>query len=124
MSPKEFEEAVCALFGKMGYRLTVTGKSHDGGIDLDGVSMGLSGGRIVVQCKRYKGAVPVSMVRDLFGVVSSDNNIERGFLVTTGKFSHAAWSFARDKRITLIEGYKLEVRFASTIPAHQARTPR
>ena len=124
MSPKEFEEAVCALFGKMGYRLTVTGKSHDGGIDLEGVNMGLGGGRIVVQCKRYKGAVPVYMVRDLFGVVSSDNNIARGFLVTTGKFSHAAWSFARDKRITLIEGYELEVRFASTMPAHQARTPR
>ena len=124
MTPREFEEAICALFGKMGYRLTVTGKSHDGGIDLDGVNMGLGGVRIVVQCKRYKGAVPISMVRDLVGVVYGDNSIERGFLVTTGKFSHAAWSFARDKRVTLIEGYELEVRFASTMPAYQVSTPR
>lgn len=110
LTPEEFEVAVGKLFREMGYNLTVTKKSGDGGIDLDGFSLGLGGGRVVVQCKRYKGAVPVSAVRDLFGVVASDNSIERGFLVTTGRVSQAGKNFARGKRITLIEGEELKWR--------------
>ena len=110
MSPREFEEAIRDFFAVMGYKLSVTKQSGDGGIDLDGHRMGLGGGRIVVQCKRYKGTVSVSAVRDLFGVVASDNNIEKGFLVTTGDFSRDARKFAAGKRITLIDGVALRVR--------------
>lgn len=113
MSPTEFEEAIQEFFEHMGYSLSLTKRSHDGGIDLDGYRIGFGGGRVVVQCKRYKETVPVSAVRDLFGVVASDNNIENGFLVTTGKFSQSAREFARGKRIRLIDGVELEARFAS-----------
>ena len=110
LTPEEFEVAVGKLFQEMGYNLTVTKKSGDGGIDLDGFNLGLGGGRVVVQCKRYMDTVSVSAVRDLFGVVASDNSIERGFLVTTGRISQAGKDFARGKRITLIEGEELEWR--------------
>ena len=111
MSPREFEEAVRDMFEGLGYRLSLTKQSGDGGIDLDGHRLGLGGGRVVVQCKRYSGAVSVAQVRDLFGVVSSDSNIEAGFLVTTGHFSSQTRDFAKDKRITLIDGLELQARF-------------
>ena len=120
MSPTDFEEYVCTLFERLGYSLSVTKKSHDGGIDLDGYRIGIGGGRVVVQCKRYKGTVPVRDIRDLFGVVSSDNNIEAGFLVTTGRFSRDGREFARNKRITLIDGIELATRYAN-IPTNGAR---
>lgn len=108
MSPREFEEAVRDMFEGLGYRLSLTKQSGDGGIDLDGHRTGLGGGRVVVQCKRYSGTVSVTQIRDLFGVVSSDPNIEAGFLVTTGHFSSQARDFAKDKRITLIDGLELQ----------------
>lgn len=110
MSPREFEEAVRDMFEGLGYSLALTKQSGDGGIDLDGHRTGLGGGRVVVQCKRYSGAVSVAQVRDLFGVVSSDSNIEAGFLVTTGRFSDQARGFAKDKRVTLIDGLELQAR--------------
>lgn len=113
MSPTEFEEAIQKFFEHKGYSLSLTKRAHDGGIDIDGSRIGLGGGRVVVQCKRYKGTVPESAVRDLFGVVASDNNIENGFLITTGKFSQSAREFAQGKRITLIDGVELEARFAN-----------
>ena len=117
MSPTDFEESICTLFEHLGYRLSVTKKSHDGGIDLDGYRVGFGGGRVIVQCKRYKGTVPVSDIRDLFGVISSDHNIEKGFLVTTGDFSRNGREFARGKRIELINGIELQTRFAN-IPSN------
>ena len=110
MTPEEFEEAVRTLFGTLGFNLAVTQRTRDGGIDLDGHSQGLGGGRVIVQCKRYTGTVGVSAVRDLFGVVSADNNITQGFLVTTGTFSREARDFSRGKRLTLIDGVELEAR--------------
>ena len=110
MSPREFEEAVRDMFEGLGYRLSLTKQSGDGGIDLDGHRLGLGGGRVVVQCKRYSGVVSVAQVRDLFGVVSSDPNIEAGFLVTTGHFSSQARDFVKDKRITLIDGLEIQAR--------------
>ena len=112
MTPEEFERSVCTLFEAWGYKLSVTGRPGDGGIDLDGYSQGMGGGRVVVQCKRYSNTVPVDAVRDLFGVVAADHNISRGFLVTTSKFSKPTRDFVKDKRITLIDGSELEARFA------------
>ena len=104
MSPTEFEEAIRNLFQQLGYTLTLTKQSHDGGIDLDGYRNGIGGGRVVVQCKRYKDAVSESAVRDLFGVVSASHNIEQGFLVTSSRFSRNSIDFAVNKRIRLFDG--------------------
>ena len=113
MTPDEFEESICTLFEGLGYRLSVTQRTRDGGIDLDGQGVGVGGGRVIVQCKRYSGTVPVTAVREFFGVVSDDDNITESFLVTTGRFSKDARKFVRDKRITLWDGNELEARFAN-----------
>ena len=104
MTPVEFEEAICALFEHWGYRLSLTQRTRDGGVDLDGYSMGMGGERVIVQCKRYSGTVGVGVVRELFGVISADNSISKGFVVTTGSFSQDAKEFEKGKRITLIDG--------------------
>jgi len=111
MTPEEFERSVCALFEYLGYKLFVTQQTRDGGIDLDGHQEGVGGGRVIVQCKRYSGKVSVAAIRDLFGVVSADHNISQGFLVTSSSFTKDARDFAKDKRITLIDGVELKARF-------------
>lgn len=45
----------------------------------------------VVQCKLYRGFVPVSEIRDFFGVMSA--NTATGIFVTTGKLTNQAYSF-------------------------------
>ena len=113
MTPNEFEDAVCTLFNAMGYNLSVTQRTRDGGIDLDGRG-GLWGQlRVVVQCKRYSSPAGVGAVRELYGVVSDDPKIAQGYLVTTSTFTQDAQAFARGKRITLIDGVELEVRFSN-----------
>ena len=112
MTPNEFEDVVCKLFNAFGYNLSVTQRSKDGGIDLDGLRGGLGRARVVVQCKRYSSPVGVSAVRELFGVVSDNPEIAEGFLVTTSTFTQDAQAFARWKRITLIDGDELEMRFS------------
>ncbi len=112
MTPDEFEDAVCRLFNAFGYNLSVTQRSRDGGIDLDGLQGGLGQARVVVQCKRYSSPVGVSAVRELFGVVSDDPEIAEGFLVTTSTFTQDAQAFAQWKRITLIDGDELEMHFS------------
>jgi len=117
MDPYDFEKMIHTLFESYdgGYNLNVTKASRDGGIDLDGQRIGLGTNRVIVQCKRYKDTVSVREVRDLFGVVSSDNNISEGFLVTTGKFSKDSRLFVKDKRITLIDGIYLEHLFKNSL---------
>ena len=117
MTPDEFEDAVCKLFNAFGYNLSVTQRSKDGGIDLDGLGAGLGQTRVVVQCKRYSSPVGVSVVRELFGVVSDDPEIAEGFLVTTSTFTQEAQAFARGKRITLVDGAELEMRFSKLADA-------
>lgn len=109
LSPIEFEDQIRRLFSALGFNLSMTKQTRDGGIDLEGASLGVGGGRVVVQCKRYSGTVPVREVRDLLGVVSSDTSILQGFLVTTGRFSSAAKDFSDGQRIKLIDGVELEM---------------
>ena len=109
ISPTDFERLIEQLFRAMNYNVMVTQRSNDGGIDLDGSALGVGGSRIVVQCKRYKGSVSVTTVRELLGVVASDNSITQGFLVTTGKFTRQAIDFAERQPIRLIGGDELEM---------------
>jgi len=109
LTPTEFEDLVQRLFTALGYNVSVTKRSHDGGIDLEGASSGFGGGRVVVQCKRYAGTVGVAVVRELLGVMSHDASIVQGFLVTTGKFSREARDFAQGQRTRLIDGIELEM---------------
>jgi restriction system protein len=87
---------------------TVTGKS-DGGIDGIGVyRLSLVSFPVFFQCKRYKGSVGSSAVRDFRGAMSGRG--DKGLLITTGNFTADAKQEAtRDGAppVDLIDGDRL-----------------
>lgn len=110
MKPSEFEELVKELMHYLGYpNVKVTGKSHDGGIDVLSTKNTTNGvERVAAQCKRYRGNVSVSAARDFFGAISSDKSIKSGFLVTTGEFTSEALQFCISAgKIRAISGLEL-----------------
>ena len=90
MSPDGFERLAQRLLREAGFRnVQVTGRSGDGGIDGVGVfQLSLVPFHIFFQCKRYRGSVPPSAVRDFRGAMSGRG--EKGLLITTGTFTKAA----------------------------------
>jgi restriction endonuclease Mrr len=111
LDPKEFEKLVASVYEKEGYDVRVTGRSHDGGIDVEAERS--SGGgldRVIIQCKRQKENVGRPILQHLWGVLSSDPQITRCDLVTSADFSAEARAFAKGKRITLVNGKELKER--------------
>lgn len=103
----EFENLCFSLLQNMGFAVETTAISGDGGIDLIATSnQPLFKGKYIIQCKRYSGSVGVSIIRDLFGVVTAER-ANKGILITTGRFTASAVSFAEDKNIELINGDQL-----------------
>ncbi len=110
IKPSEFEELVRELMHYFGYpNVKVTGKSHDGGIDVlstRNTSNGIE--RVAAQCKRYRGNVSVHAARDFFGAISNDKSIKQGFLVTTGDFTIECLQFCQSSgMIRAISGIEL-----------------
>ncbi len=108
MNPYAFEILAQRLLRECGFLdVYVTKKSGDGGIDGMGKLRlnGIFSFNVAFQCKRYKGQVGASEIRDFRG--SLDNNIEKGVLITTGTFSKAAKEEASapgKKQIDLMDG--------------------
>ncbi len=111
--PSGFEELVARLYEQMGYDVELTSQSRDGGVDLYARRTNEAGvEEIAVQCKHYSGTVGVAEARALYGVVSAEQRLARGVLVTSGSFSAGCQSFAHKtsrhkKRIDLIDGERL-----------------
>lgn len=91
MHPSAFERLVQRLLRESGFiQVEVTGKSGDGGIDGKGIMRlgGLLSFHVIFQCKRYKGTVTVSQVRDFRGAMVG--RADKGLLITTGNFTKDA----------------------------------
>lgn len=110
IKPSEFEELVRELMHYLGYpNVKVTGKSHDGGIDVLSTRNTPNGiERVAAQCKRYRGNVSVHAAREFFGAISNDKSIKQGFLVTTGEFTAECLQFCQSSgMIRPISGIEL-----------------
>jgi len=110
ISPSDFEGLVRELIHYLGYpNVKVTGKSHDGGIDVISTRNTAHGiERVAAQCKRYRGNVGVHAARDFFGAISNDKSIKQGFLVTTGEFTAECLQFCQSSgMIRAISGIEL-----------------
>lgn len=111
MEPTAFERLVQRLLRESGFiQVEVTGQSGDGGIDGKGIMRlgGLLSFRVIFQCKRYRGSVTVSQVRDFRGAMVG--RADKGLLITTGNFTKDAMVEAtRDgaPAIDLIDGDQL-----------------
>ena len=104
----EFEHVCQALVEKMGFTTQTTKASGDGGIDLIAYNhQPLFSGKYIIQCKRYAGSVGEPIIRDLYGVITSER-ANKGILMTTGHFTKSAIAFSEGKPIELIDGEKLK----------------
>lgn len=104
LTPIEFENLIGNLFSQMGLETRQTQLSRDGGVDVVAFdSRPILGGKVVIQAKRYRNTVGVAAVRDLFGTMLNEG-ANKGILVSTSGYGSAAYDFARDKPIELIDG--------------------
>ncbi|MFE4862019.1 restriction endonuclease [Streptomyces sp. NPDC056670] len=107
MDPIEFEGLVAELFRARGMQALTTQRSNDGGVDVEALDPDpISGGRIIVQVKRYRNTVPPTAVRDLYGTVQGAG-ANKGVLVTTSGFGPGSYGFAEGKPLTLVSGAEL-----------------
>ena len=110
MAPAAFERLARRLLREADFdSVNVTGQSGDGGIDGLGVyRLGLVSFPVFFQCKRYRGSVGPSAVRDFRGAMAGRG--DKGLLITTGSFTADAKKEAtRDGAppIDLIDGDRL-----------------
>jgi restriction system protein len=111
MEPAAFERLAQRLLRESGFiQVAVTGRTGDGGIDGKGIMRlgGLLSFHVIFQCKRYRGLVTASQVRDFRGAMVG--RADKGLLITTGNFTKDAMREAtRDgaPAIDLVDGDQL-----------------
>jgi restriction system protein len=91
ISPTAFERLVQRLLRESGFvEVDVTGGSGDGGIDGKGIVRlnGFLSFHIIFQCKRYKGSISSSQIRDFRGTMQG--RADKGLFITTGNFTREA----------------------------------
>jgi len=111
LDPAGFERLVQRILRESGFiHVEVTGRSGDGGIDGKGIARihGFMSFHVLFQCKRYKGSVSASEIRDFRGAMVG--RADKGLFITTGSFTPAAVKEAtRDGAppIDLVDGEEL-----------------
>lgn len=110
MKPSAFERLCQRILKDSGFiKVDVTGRSGDGGIDGIGVlRLNLLSFHVFFQCKRWKGSVGASVIRDFRGAMVG--RADKGLVMTTGTFSTDARKEAtRDgaPAIDLVDGETL-----------------
>ena len=119
VSWREFEMLVGQFFREKGYKVSETANGADGGIDLRLTASDFK--TYLVQCKHWKASkVPVSVVRELYGVMVAEQ-AAGAFVVTSGQFTDDAQAFADGKNIQLIDGRLLVGTIKGRMP--QASKP-
>ena len=111
LDPSAFERLVQRVLRESGFvQVEVTGRTGDGGIDGKGIARihGFMSFHVLFQCKRYKGSVSASDIRDFRGAMVG--RADKGLFITTGSFTPAAVKEAtRDGAppIDLVDGNEL-----------------
>jgi len=84
-------------------KVTVTGKSSDGGIDENGILKinPFVSFNVIFQCKRYKETVGAPQIRDFRGAMMG--RADKGIFLTTGRFTMEAKKEARRDGVPPIE---------------------
>jgi restriction system protein len=104
LPPEGFEKLCQRLLRESGFeKVTVTGKSGDGGIDGIGILQmnPFVSFKVLFQSKRYSGAVTVSQVRDFRGAMMG--RTDKGIIITTGTFTAEAKKEAAREGVPPIE---------------------
>lgn len=89
--PEAFERLAQRLLRESGFiQVEVIGKTGDGGIDGKGIVRisGFLSFHVIFQCKRYKGSITPSQIRDFRGAMQG--RADKGLFITTGTFTREA----------------------------------
>jgi restriction system protein len=111
ITPSAFERLCQRVLRESGFiQVEVTGRSGDGGIDGKGVVRlgGILSFHVLFQCKRYRGSVSPSVVRDFRGALVG--RADKGLIISTGAFTKDARIEAQRDGATpidLIDGEEL-----------------
>lgn len=111
LSPEAFERLSQLILRKSGFSMVeVVGRTGDGGIDGTGIIKlnGIISFHMLFQCKRYKGSVSASEMRDFRGAMQG--RADKGLFITTGKFTASASKEAKragTNAIDLVDGEEL-----------------
>jgi restriction system protein len=92
ITPRRFEEFVAEMLDRLGYQVTLTPPSCDGGKDIYAAKKDDLGSFLyVVECKKYApdNPVGVGLIRQLNGVVQAER-ATAGILATTSYFTRGA----------------------------------
>ena len=103
LSPRRFEEIVADLLDRLGYDVTLTPASRDGGKDIYAAQKGDLGSFLyIVECKKYAPdhRVGVGLLRSLSGVVYSER-ATAGILATTSFFTKDAMEYRKQLQFQL-----------------------
>jgi restriction system protein len=104
LPPEGFERLSQRLLRESGFQhVSITGRSGDGGIDGIGTLQvnPFVSFNVLFQCKRYKGPVIPSQVRDFRGAMMG--RADKGIIITTGTFTLEAKKEARRDGVPPIE---------------------
>jgi restriction system protein len=88
INPGAFERLTQRILRESGFvQVEVTGRAGDGGIDGKGIVKisGFLSFHVIFQCKRYKGSVTPSQIRDFRGAMQG--RADKGLFITTGTFT-------------------------------------
>jgi restriction system protein len=91
IQPDAFERLAQRLLRESGFiQVEVLGKVGDGGIDGKGIVKisGFLSFHVIFQCKRYKGSITPSQIRDFRGAMQG--RADKGLFITTGTFTRDA----------------------------------
>jgi len=114
LNPRRFEEVIAHVYQNIGWDVTLTKQSRDGGVDIYCLSKG--GEMCIVECKRYSRdrSVGIAAVDRLLGVAYR-SNASTAHLVTTSTFSSPAFGVANLLKksngieLTLVDAHQLSV---------------
>ncbi|MDM5361163.1 restriction endonuclease [Peribacillus sp. ACCC06369] len=100
LKPREFECLIAKLYKKLGYNVTLTPPSIDGGKDVIAVSNVISKKEtLYIECKRYKDNVEVDHPRNLLGTITSAK-VTKGVLIGAKGFTQGSIKFV-DENLSL-----------------------
>ncbi len=107
MSSREFEMFTASILERMGYEITVTPQTRDGGIDIFAAKKEQLGAFLcLVQCKKQKPSIPVgiAVVRELYGVLQAERATYAS-IFTTSFFSKSAIDFQQrfEHQLSLVD---------------------
>jgi restriction system protein len=125
MSWQDFERLVAEAFRRSGYRADLTGRGADGGVD---IILTRSGSKSLVQCKQNTSRLGPSVIRELAGVMASED-VTDGIVVACGGVGDEGQAFAKRNGIRIIDGSALvgllvDMEVSTELPLGTASTKK